>query len=48
MMRRIPYTLLVCLALLMSTVLLAPAWAVQSEDGCRDFLSEMNQVKSVR
>ncbi len=32
MMRRIPYTLLVCLALLTSTVLLAPAWAAQFED----------------
>ncbi len=40
MMRRIPYTLLVCLALLMSAVLLAPAWAAQFEDSPEDIIAK--------
>ncbi|MGB6068701.1 MAG: hypothetical protein WBG50_28155 [Desulfomonilaceae bacterium] len=40
MMRRIPYTLLVCLVLLISTAWLAPIWAAQVEDSPDKILRE--------
>ena len=40
MMRRIPYTLLVCLVFLMSTAFLAPAWASPVEDSADKILAQ--------